>query len=82
MRKAVLLRKIIINFCTPSQLRKFDDLSNVNKGSACHYGLRLVESYFDRKYPRENAVEPRENKGKKGRAFTINGYGRSWVQER
>jgi len=71
MKKKVLLRKIIKNFATSSELARFDELSNINVGSSCHFALRLIEDYFAKK---------RENKTDSSRTLRVNGYGKSWYQ--
>lgn len=59
-RKTVLLRRILLYFAKPADIKKYDQIEGHNKGAATHYALRLVEQYFERKNKPYLAEEERE----------------------
>lgn len=78
-RKTILLRKIISYFATASQLRRYDELAAVNKGSSSHFAFRLLENYFDKL--NENPTVVREKPVSTEREIKINYNGQSWMQK-
>jgi hypothetical protein len=80
-RKTILLRRIISNFATPTQMRRYDELVSVNKGSASHFAFRLLEEYFEKKDTVKTPQESRENTQEAPRLFKINGYGKTWYSK-
>ena len=81
VKKSIILREIICNFATPTQVLEYDELASVNKGSATHMALRLIQKYFEKKNQRENYTQPREKIQESTRLFKINGYGKSWYSK-
>lgn len=79
IRKTILLKKIISNFATPTQLQRYDALAISNKGSSTHFALRVIERYFEKQQEKVSVV--RENTITESRTIKINGYGTSWTQE-
>jgi len=61
LRQTVLLRRILGHFATPTQLREYDSLVRVNKGSASHWAFRLIERYFEHRDRKENPERYRED---------------------
>lgn len=61
VRQTVLLKRILGYFVTPTQLREYESLVKVNKGSASHMAMRLIERYFEYRDRREHPERHRED---------------------
>ncbi len=70
-RKSVILRRILLHFASPMQIKRYDELAAYNKGSASHAALRLIEDYFENKNKPYLVEEKREN------AIKINHWNKS-----
>jgi hypothetical protein len=79
VRKTILLKKIISNFATPTQLQRYNELAQSNKGSSTHFALRAIERYFEKQQEKVPTIH--ENSVKPSRTIKVNGYGKSWIQE-
>ena len=48
-RKTVLLRRILLYFAKPGDIKKYDNIEDYNKGAATHFALRKIEEFFELK---------------------------------